>query len=812
LQEEPQHYPFQEVEEKWRQYWSDKGLHEPDLDNPSNKLYTLVMFSYPSGDKLHCGHWYNFGPTDSWARYQRMQGNDVFEPMGFDAFGLPAENYAIKHGIHPDESTQANIAYMRKQLRQIGAMYDWRNEVDTSDPDYYKWTQWIFLQLYHMGLAYKKNSPVNWCPSCETVLANEQVIEGKCERCDSEVKKKKLEQWFFKITQYADELLEGLEDIDWPEKTKAMQRNWIGKSIGAEMLFSLADDNAKSIRVFTTRPDTIYGATYLVLAPEHPLVSQITTDKYKEPVESYVTIAEQTSDIERLTEEREKTGVFTGAYAINPFTGEEIPIWIADYVLYTYGTGAIMAVPAHDERDFDFAQKFDLPIREVISPDGDPHGIEECYSDYGVLINSGEYSGMKSKAAIKKIAIDCEERNIGKASVQYRLRDWLISRQRYWGAPIPVVYCDSCGTVPVPEEDLPVELPKELDLRDTRGSGIAPLGHSEEFVNTTCPKCAEPAKREIDTMDTFVDSSWYFLRYVDAHYEEGPWNPDRVKQWLPVDQYVGGAEHATMHLLYARFVTKALHDNGLLHFDEPFSSLLHQGTITKDGAKMSKSRGNTVSPDEFIDQYGSDIFRMYLMFMGPYEEGGDWSDKGIVGIDRFVNRVWRLVNNFAETEKKDCDDPEILRIMHSTIKSVQEDTEDFKFNTALSRIMEYVNALYKVDKDSIARKNLENLTLILAPFAPHFSEELWERLGHEPSVFDQSIPEYKEEFLQESTVDIVVQVNGKVRDTFEINADSSEDEIKEAALSLEKIQNYIDGKTLVKTIVIPGRLINLVVQ
>ncbi|HKJ69900.1 MAG TPA: leucine--tRNA ligase [bacterium] len=812
VQEDAQHYPHEQVEKKWRAYWQDHQLHKPDLDNPGDKLYTLVMFSYPSGDKLHCGHWYNFGPTDTWARYHRLQGKDVFEPMGFDAFGLPAENYAIQHGIHPHESTQANINYMRKQLREIGAMYDWRNEVDTSDPEYYQWTQWIFLQLYHMGLAYKKKSPVNWCPSCETVLANEQVIDGKCERCDTPVVKKNLEQWFFKITEYAEELLEGLDRIDWPEKTKAMQRHWIGKSVGAEILFPLAANEEQTIRAFTTRPDTIFGATYMVLAPEHPLVEDITTEEQQDLVRDYVEKADKTSDIERLAEDREKTGVFTGAYAINPFTEEKIPIWIADYVLYTYGTGAIMAVPAHDERDYEFAQTYQLSIREVISPDGESHGTDQCYTDYGMLLNSGEYSGMASQEAIKRIAEDCEARDIGRASVQYRLRDWLISRQRYWGAPIPIVYCDKCGTVPVPEDHLPVELPRDLDLRNTRGTGVAPLGHSDEFVNTSCPECGGTARREIDTMDTFVDSSWYFLRYVDAHYADGPWNPNRVSTWLPVDQYVGGAEHATMHLLYARFVIKALHDKGLLDFDEPFTRLVHQGVITKDGAKMSKSRGNTVSPDEFIEQYGSDIFRMYLMFMGPYEEGGDWSDKGIVGIDRFVNRIWRLVQSFSEFTKETCEDDTLLHIMHSTIKQVREDTESFKFNTALSRIMEYVNTLYKADETEIARENLETLVLLLAPFAPHFTEELWEMLGHSPSIFEQRIPEYAEQYLQRSTVDMVVQVNGKVRDTFDIAADSSEEEIKQAAMSLEKIQNYIDGKDVVKTIVIPGRLINLVVK
>lgn len=811
MQEEPQKYPHAEIEQKWRDYWKEHHLHEPDLDNPEDKLYSLVMFSYPSGDKLHCGHWYNFGPNDTWARFQRMNGKDVFEPMGFDAFGLPAENYAIKHGIHPEKSTNANIEYMRKQLRLIGAMYDWRNEVDTSKPEYYKWTQWLFLKLYEMGLAYKKNAPVNWCPSCETVLANEQVIEGHCERCDTEVIKKKLEQWFFKITDYAEELLEGLERIDWPEKTKTMQRHWIGKSVGVEIDFTIKNHPDNKINVFTTRPDTIYGATYLVLAPEHPLVKQITTPDQLEEVRNYVTKAEKTSDIERQAEDREKTGVFTGAFGLNPFTNQEIPIWIADYVLYTYGTGAIMAVPAHDERDYEFATKFDLEIIEVISPDGNPHGIDTCFTDYGIVINSGEYSGLTSEQATRKMIKFMEEEGIGEGSIQYRLRDWLISRQRYWGAPIPVIYCENCGTVPVPEEDLPVELPKDLDLRETQGSGLAPLGHSEDFVNTTCPKCAGPGKREIDTMDTFVDSSWYFLRYVDANYSEGPWNPERVKKWLPVDQYIGGAEHATMHLLYARFVIKALNDAGLLDFDEPFLSLLHQGTITKDGAKMSKSRGNTVSPDEFIDKYGSDIFRMYLEFMGPYEEGGDWSDKGITGIDRFVNRMWRLVENSSEKMPEKCTDDELLRIMHSTIKSVTSDLKEFKFNTAISRIMEYVNVMYK-NEDHVSKDNLVNLALIIAPFAPHLGEELWAKLGKDPSVFQNEFPVWEEKYLQESTVEIVVQINGKVRDTFKIAAESDRDTIQSTAMSQEKVQEYLDGKEIVKAIVIPDKLVNFVVK
>ena len=810
MQDEQLQYSHEGVESKWRKYWEENHLHEPDLDNPGDKLYTLVMFSYPSGDRLHCGHWYNFGPTDTWARFKRMQGKTVFEPMGFDAFGLPAENYAIQHGIHPDQSTQNNIDYMRKQLRRIGAMYDWRNEVDTSDPDYYQWTQWIFLQLFKNDLAYKKLSPVNWCPSCTTVLANEQVIEGKCERCGSEVQKKKLEQWFFKITDYAEELLEGLDRIDWPEKTKLMQRNWIGKSVGADMHFPLVDHD-ESLKVFTTRPDTIYGATYMVLAPEHPLVEQITTPEQMDAVKNYINQAEKASDIERLAEDREKTGVFTGGYAINPFTEEQIPIWIADYVLITYGTGAIMAVPAHDERDFAFARKYDLSIREVISPDGNSHGTDECYTGEGILINSGEFSGTDSREAIREIAETCEAQGIGRASVQYRLRDWLISRQRYWGAPIPIIHCDRCGAVPVPEEDLPVELPRDIDLQDTSTSGIAPLGHADEFVNVQCPECGNDAEREIDTMDTFVDSSWYYLRYVDADYEDGPWNPERVEKWLPVDQYVGGAEHAVLHLLYARFVVKALHDAGLLSFDEPFTRLLHQGTITKDGAKMSKSRGNTVSPDEFIDEYGSDVFRMYLMFMGPYEEGGDWSDEGIVGIHRFVNRVWRLIHNYKSVEQRECTDEHLLRTTHQTIRQVVEDTEKFKFNTAISRIMEYVNTLYK-SEDAIAQENLEILALLLAPFAPHFGEELWSVLGNEPSVFEQEMPDFDEAYLQQDTVEIVIQVNGKVRDNFEIGMDAEEDEVKQTALSREKVQNYVEGKELVKTIVIPNKLVNLVVK
>ncbi|OQX87737.1 leucine--tRNA ligase [candidate division KSB1 bacterium 4484_87] len=814
-------YPFTEVEKKWRQKWEETQLYKTDMNNDvDKKLYCLVMFIYPSGDKLHIGHWYNYGPTDSWARFKRMQGYNVFEPMGYDAFGLPAENYAIKHGIHPAISTAQNIEYIRQQLKAIGAMYDWSKEINTSAPEYYKWTQWFFLLLYKNGLAYRKKAPVNWCPKCQTVLANEQVIEGRCERCETEVTHRDLEQWFFKITDYAEKLLEGHNRIDWPEKTITMQKNWIGKSEGAKIIFQV-DKSEDKIEVFTTRPDTLWGVTYMVLAPEHPLVAKLTTEQQREVVNNYVAQARKESDIQRTSTEKEKTGVFTGAYAINPVNNERVPIWIADYVLVTYGTGAVMAVPGHDTRDFEFATKYNLPIREVISPDGKPHEkLKEAYIDAGIMINSGEFTGTPSKEGIEKVIRYLEENKFGEKTVNYKLRDWLISRQRYWGAPIPIVYCPDCGEVPVPEDQLPVVLPEKVDFK---GRGESPLKTNPDFVNTTCPKCGKPARREVDTMDTFVCSSWYYLRFPNPEIDTYPFDKDLVKKWLPVDQYVGGAEHAVMHLMYARFFAKVLYDLKLIDFDEPFKRLVHQGVITKDSNKMSKSRGNVVNPDIFVEKYGSDTFRMYMMFMGSYEDGGDWSDEGITGIHRFINRVWRLIDLLKDnkaTGNETKESKELERIRHYTIKMVTNDLERFHFNTAISRIMELVNGMYlyiqNVPLEQQNRQVLEDaketLVLLIAPFAPHFAEECWEKIGKPYSIFNARWPEYDEAKTQKDTIPIAVQVNGKLRATIEVERNAADETVLGIALADEKIQKHVGGKTIVKKIVVKNRLINFVVK
>lgn len=813
-------YPFAQVEKKWQEKWEKTQLYKTDMNKVDKKLYCLVMFIYPSGDRLHIGHWYNYGPTDTWARFKRMQGYNVFEPMGYDAFGLPAENYAIKHGIHPAVSTAQNIEYIRKQLKAIGAMYDWSKEIDTSDPKYYKWTQWFFLLLYKNGLAYRKKAPVNWCPSCQTVLANEQVKEGRCERCDSEVTRRDLEQWFFKITDYAEKLLEGHNRIDWPEKTITMQKNWIGRSEGAKIFFNV-DGMDEKIEVFTTRPDTLWGVTYMVLAPEHPLVEKLTTPQQKNAVDDYIEFARKQSDIQRTSTEKEKTGVFTGAYAINPVNGEKVPIWIADYVLITYGTGAVMAVPGHDSRDFEFATKYNLPIREVISPDGKAHEkLTQAYVDPGIMINSGEFSGTPSEEGIKKVIEYLEQKGYGGYAVNYKLRDWLISRQRYWGAPIPIIYCPDCGEVPVPEDQLPVLLPEKVEFK---GSGESPLTTNADFVNTTCPKCGKAARREVDTMDTFVCSSWYYLRFPNPDIDTYPFDKELVKKWLPVDQYVGGAEHATMHLIYARFFTKVLYDLGLIDFDEPFMRLVHQGTITNKGAKMSKSRGNVVNPDVFVERYGSDTFRMYMMFMGSYEEGGDWSDEGITGIHRFLNRVWRLIDLLKENKASGNEkerSKELERIRHYTIKMVTTDLERFHFNTAISRIMELVNAMYlyiqDVAQESQNREVLEaakeTLILLLAPFAPHFAEECWEKIGKPYSIFNQPWPEWDEEKTKKETTPIAVQINGKLRATIEIERDAEDEVVIESALADEKIRKYVEGKSIIRKIVVKNRLVNLVVK
>lgn len=803
------------VEKKWQTRWADEKLYSFDKSRIDKKYYTLEMFSYPSGAKLHAGHWYNYGPSDSFARFKRMQGYEVFEPMGFDAFGLPAENYAIRTGVHPEDSTLKNIDTMEKQLKKIGGMFDWDYEIKTCLPDYYKWTQWIFLELYKNGLAYRKEAPVNWCPSCSTVLANEQVIDSKCERCNSEVIKKNLTQWFFKITNYAEELLQDLDTLDWPQKTIAMQKNWIGKSVGGEVEFAL--ENGETFRVFTTRADTLYGVSYVVLAPEHPLVDKLVTNEYKKAVDEYKESCAKTSEIDRLSSTREKSGVFIGAYAINPINNERVPIWIADYVLYSYGTGAVMGVPSHDERDFAFATKYSLPITRVIA-DTNAEG-ELPYCGQGVLVNSGEFNGVESDKAREGILDKLTSMGKGGKKVNYRLRDWLVSRQRYWGCPIPIIHCEHCGEVPVPIEDLPVKLPYNVDFTP---DGKSPLSKCDEFINTVCPICGKPAKRDADTLDTFVCSSWYFLRYPDAHNTEKAFDSELINKMLPVDKYIGGAEHACMHLLYARFFTKALRDLGYLNFDEPFKSLVHQGTILgKDGMKMSKSRGNVVSPDDSVSRVGADAFRLYLMFGFSYVEGGPWNDNGIDSIVKFMDRVERIVNKiygypigkseFGREEK------ELNFLRHSTIKRVTDDMEVFSFNTAIARIMELVNGLVKYDQLNdknikLMRDTASDLIGLLAPLAPHFAEELNENIGNAKSIFNMSYPKYDETALVKDSYELAVQVNSKVRSKIEVPSDADDNAIAQIAMNNDIIMPLIDGKTVVKTIVIPKRLVNIVVK
>ena len=807
------------VDKKWQKIWEDTQLYRFDKEKLDKKLYCLEMFSYPSGANLHVGHWYNFGLTDSWARMKRLQGYNVFHPMGFDAFGLPAENYAIKTGIHPKDSTYKNIETMERQLKEMGATYDWDYEVITCSPEYYKWTQWIFLKLFEKGLAYRKKAPVNWCPSCKTVLANEQVVDGACERCHNEVTKRDLTQWFFKITEYAQELLDCIPGLDWPEKTKKIQTNWIGRSEGAEIEFSVADSDL-TFKVFTTRADTLYGVTYVVLAPESELTDRVTTDEYRAGVEEYKEFAKKQSDIERMSTVKEKTGVFTGAYAINPVNGEKVPIWISDYVLAGYGTGCVMAVPGHDERDFEFATKYGLPIKRVIRG---LEGMDDTlpFVEDGILTASQEFSGMLSGDARLAIVKKLEKEGKGELKVNYRLRDWLVSRQRYWGAPIPVIHCECCGVVPVPESDLPVELPYDVEFTP---DGESPLAKCESYMNTTCPKCGRNAKRDPDTLDTFVCSSWYYLRYPDSKNDKEAFNREWINKILPVDKYVGGAEHAAMHLLYARFFTKALRDMGYLDFDEPFKSLVHQGTILgPDGTRMSKSKGNTISPDDYINEYGSDVFRLYLAFGFAYTEGGPWSDEGIKAISRFVNRIERLVEKFTEEkaaltcDRTGPDEKELNFVLHTAIRGVTEDADKFQFNTSVARLMELVNALYRYDalperNGKVLEETLRNLLILISPFAPHFAEEMWEKMGYAYSIFNQSWPVWDSAALVKDMVEIAVQFNGQVKFRIEVPSDADRQAMEEAALKDEKVAAYLNGKEVVKVIAIPGRLVNIVVK
>lgn len=791
---------YKEIEKKWQEKWEKDGIYN-FKENDKEKLYCLEMFSYPSGAKLHLGHWYNFGVADTWARFKRMTGYNVFQPMGFDAFGLPAENYAIKTGIHPRISTEKNIETMEKQLKRMGASFDWEHEVVTCREDYYKWTQWMFLKLYENDLAYKKEAPVNFCPKCQTVLANEQVIQGECERCGSTVIRKNMSQWFFRITKYADELLNDLDKLDWPNKTKILQTNWIGKSKGAYVDFKV-DNSDEKFTVFTTRCDTLFGATYCVLAPEHEIVDKITTSDKKEEVEKYKTLASKQSEIERTNTVKEKTGVFTGSYAINPVNGKKIPIYISDYVLASYGTGAIMAVPAHDTRDYEFAKKFNIEIIPVLEG-GDIE--KEAFTGDGIHINSDFLDGLNKEDAINKMCEYLEKEKIGKEAINYKLRDWLVSRQRYWGAPIPIVYCDECGIVPEKEENLPVKLPDDVEFTP---DGESPLKKCESFVNCTCPKCGKKAKREVDTLDTFVCSSWYYLRYADNKNSKEPFNKDIINKMLPVDKYIGGIEHACMHLLYARFFTKALRDMGYLNFDEPFKSLVHQGLILgPDGEKMSKSKGNTVSPDEYVEEYGADVLRGYLMFGFNYVEGGPWADDGIKSIDKFYQRVERIVDLIDESKESY---KEVDKVLNNTLKSIYSDIENFQFNTCMARIMEYVNSLSKLDK--IPRYYIEQLLLILAPFAPHLSEELWEKIGNSYSIHNMDYPKVDESKLVEDTFNLAIQVNGKVRGTIEISTDETDDNIKKMAKEHENVKKYIEGKEIVKEIIIPKKLVSIVVK
>jgi len=818
--EKTQRYTPREIEPKWQQRWAQDNLYEVHEDDPRPKWYELTMFPYTSGD-LHIGHWYAMAPSDVHARFKRMKGYNVLHPMGFDAFGLPAENAAISRGIHPFTWTMQNIERMRAQLKSMGAIYDWRREVITCLPDYYKWTQWFFLKLYEAGLAYRGKAPVNWCPKCQTVLANEQVVgEGFCERCETPVTRKDLEQWFFRITAYAEKLLD-FSRIQWPERIKTMQRNWIGRSEGVEIAFGIEEgrearvgSSKKEFRVFTTRPDTIYGVTFVVFAPEHPLVAQLTTAEHKDEVASYIERARHQSDIERTAAERDKSGVFTGSYAINRLNGERVPIWIADYVLMSYGTGAVMAVPAHDERDFEFAKRFDIPIKVVIAPpDWSGKELTGAYIEPGTMVNSSQFDGLPSEQGMVAIADFIAEKGCGGRQITYRLRDWLISRQRYWGAPIPMVYCDRCGLVPVPEAELPVLLPQDAEFRPT---GESPLKYCDSFVNTTCPSCGGPARRETDTMDTFMCSSWYFLRYSSADYKDAPCDDARLRYWLPVDQYTGGAEHATMHLLYARFFIKALRDLGIVEFDEPFIRLFNQGLIVIERQKMSKSRGRVITPDEYVAELGADAMRAYLMFIGPWDQGGEWDDRGIKGIARWLNRIWSLVlGAYAQDEPKATETENLRHITHKTIKRVSEDLEKFRFNTMIAALMEFTNYLGKVREErSVAsaafKEAIDTLMLLLAPTAPHLAEELWDRSGHLYSIHNQPFPEWDEGLVAEEQFTLVIQVNGRLRDRVAVPITITEEEARELALSRERIRTYLKDGEVARIIYVPCRLVNIV--
>ncbi|SEI39118.1 leucyl-tRNA synthetase [Lachnospiraceae bacterium A10] len=799
-------YNHKAVEKKWRKHWEEHPINVND--GKKDKYYCLDMFPYPSGNGLHVGHWRGYVISDVWSRYKLMHGYYVIHPMGWDAFGLPAENYAIKMGTHPAISTEANISNIKRQIQEIASIYDWDMEVNTTDPKFYKWTQWIFVQMFKKGLAYEKEMPINWCPSCKTGLANEEVVNGKCERCGADVTKKNLKQWMLKITNYADRLLDDLDKLDWPEKVKKMQSDWIGKSTGAEVNFKI-DGTDQEITVYTTRPDTLHGCTFLVMAPEHELALDITTEEHKAEVEDYIYQTSLKSSVDRL-QAKEKTGAFTGAYAINPINGKKVPIWLSDYVLADYGTGAVMCVPAHDDRDFAFATKFEIPIVQVIAKDGKAiDHMEEAYTDaVGTMINSGDWNGMESAVLKKEAPEMIEKAGFGKKQTNYKLRDWVFSRQRYWGEPIPIVHCPDCGCVPVPEEQLPLLLP-EVESYEPTGTGESPLAAMEDWVNTTCPCCGKPAKRETNTMPQWAGSSWYFLRYVDNKNDEELVSKEKANKYLPVDMYIGGVEHAVLHLLYSRFYTKFLHDIGVVDFDEPFVKLFNQGMITgKNGIKMSKSKGNVVSPDDLVRDYGCDSLRLYELFVGPPELDSEWDDRGIDGVYRFISRFWNLVLDHKDDNVEAT--KEMIRIRHNMVYDITTRLENFGLNTVISKFMEYNNTLIDLaKKGGIDKETLETFVILLAPFAPHIAEELYEKLGHDTSVFDAGWPTYDEKMMEADEIEIPVQINGKTKVVISVAKDISKDDA--IAKGKEALGDKLTGN-IIKEIYVPGKIVNIVAK
>ena len=798
-------YNHSAIEKKWRENWEEKPINVND--GRKEKYYGLDMFPYPSGSGLHVGHWRGYVISDVWSRYQLLKGKYVIHPMGWDAFGLPAENYAIKMGVHPAKSTEANIRNIKRQIKQIAAIYDWDMEVNTTDPDFYKWTQWIFVQMFKKGLAYEKEFPINWCPSCKTGLANEEVVNGCCERCGTTVTKKNLRQWMLKITAYAERLLNDLDKLDWPEKVKKMQTDWIGKSYGAEVDFPI-DGREEKITVYTTRPDTLYGATFMVLAPEHALAKSLATDETREAVEKYIFDSSMRSNVDRM-QAKEKTGVFTGSYAVNPLNGAKTPIWLSDYVLADYGTGAIMCVPAHDDRDFEFARKFGLPIVQVIAKDGkEIENMTEAYTEAnGIMINSGDWNGLESAVLKKEAPHMIEEKGFGHKTVNYKLRDWVFSRQRYWGEPIPIIHCPKCGCVPVPEDQLPLKLP-EVESYQPTGTGESPLAAIDEWVNTTCPVCGAPAKRETNTMPQWAGSSWYFLRYVDSHNKEELVSREKADKYLPVDMYIGGVEHAVLHLLYSRFYTKFLCDIGAIDFDEPFKKLFNQGMITgKNGIKMSKSKGNVVSPDDLVRDYGCDSLRLYELFVGPPELDAEWDDRGIEGVSRFLNRFWNLVMDNKDKDVKAS--KEMIKLRHKLVYDIEYRFNQFSLNTVISGFMEYNNKLIELARKEggIDRETLKTFVILLAPFAPHIGEELWQQLGGDDSVFHAQWPECDEEAMKDDEIEVAVQINGKTRAVISISADSSKEDA--IAAGREAVKEKLTGN-VVKEIYVPGKIVNIV--